>query len=145
MIILGHIRVCQSKTKSCSHFRQLSITFFLSRGEPENWRHAQLFLMQPSHKDTFLPVWPNGEIFSHFSSRNEGGCQLSKFWLFPILWYLIQDILFWVVTRGFILWWGAAEVRPKKPPLFGRWFNNLSPVKPVTEPLQRYSPKLDPC
>ena len=38
MIILGHIRVCQSKTKSCSHFRQLSITFFLSRGDPAGQR-----------------------------------------------------------------------------------------------------------
>ena len=51
-----------------------------------------------------------GKSFLIFLPEMKGVASLRNFWLFPLLWYLIQDILFWVVTRGFILWWEVAEV-----------------------------------
>ena len=122
MIILGHIRVCQSKTKSCSHFRQLNITFFVSRGDPETHSAVLDVAIKQRYFLASLAKW--GNLFSFFFQKWRG---LPAFEIFCS--FLYFDISSCFVTRGFILWWGAAEVRPKKPPLFGRWFNNLSPLK----------------
>ena len=126
MIILGHIRVCQSKTKSCSHFRQLSIKrnlLFVKRRPRElKTRSAVLDVaITQRHFLASLAKW--GNLFSFFFQKWRG---LPAFEIFCS--FLYFDISSCFVTRCFILWWGAAEVRPKKPPLFGRWFNNLSPV-----------------
>ena len=70
MIILGHIRVCQSKTKSCSHFRQLSITFFLSRGDPETRSAVLDVAIKQRYFLASLAKW--GNLFSFFFQKWRG-------------------------------------------------------------------------
>ena len=67
MIILGHIRVCQSKTKSCSHFRQLNITFFLSRGDPETHSAVLDVAIKQRYFLASLAKW--GNLFSFFFQK----------------------------------------------------------------------------
>ena len=67
MIILGHIRVCQSKTKSCSHFRQLGITFFLSRGDQETRSAVLDVAIKQRYFLASLAKW--GNLFSFFFQK----------------------------------------------------------------------------
>ena len=73
MIILGHIRVCQSKTKSCSHFRQLSITFFFVKRRPRELKTRSAVLAVAITQRYFLASLAKwGNLFSFFFQKWRG-------------------------------------------------------------------------